>query len=117
MSDPDGYASPACGLHEVDDGYLGYFTRDEIIPRLMALHAAAQALAADERTRAAAARWSATLAAHLAQFGAGPSSPPETEPAAARVEMTRGLAELIPKVRNDALHADLKAIAAELGRA
>ena len=36
MSDPeDGFASPPCGLHEAGDAYLGYFTRDEIVPRLL----------------------------------------------------------------------------------
>jgi hypothetical protein len=83
--------SPACSMHEADDGYMGYVTKDELIAFLDELLEAERAGARVtlETGRSAAvpkiaelmltiqkdeARWCAMLSRHLKALGAAPSA-------------------------------------------
>ena len=90
--DPDqGFASPACSLSEVEAAYAGYWTADEVrafLARLVATDAAAAAFLGGYADRAAAAR---------------PFSDRETA--------VRELRQALPRIRDDALHAELTRLA------
>ncbi len=89
------YASPACAIAQAGDVYLGYAARDELVAALARLLVTV------------AEPWRPMLAAHLtALHGAAPAEVAPLiggEPA----DLLRGL---LPRVRDDRLHADLSAL-------
>ena len=90
------YSSPACALRAADDVYMGYAGRDELRAALGRLR-----LAAEEP-------WRAMLSRHLAALqGDAAVTPPEP---LAGGEVGELLRRLLPRVRDDGLHADLSAL-------
>ena len=133
-------SSPACSMHEAEDAYMGYATKDELVAQLNELLEAERAgqKVTFETARAASAgpvaelmrtiekdeaRWCAMLFRHVKALGEAPS--PKTgafyEKAMAIPALGERLAflnrgqgwvvkrlrEMLPRVRDDALHADL----------
>ena len=91
MTNRSDAGSPACSMHEADDGYMGYATKDELVAFLNELLEAERAGARVtlETARGASApqiadlmlaiqkdeaRWCAMLSRHLKAIGATPSS-------------------------------------------
>jgi len=91
MTNRSDAGSPACSMHEADDGYMGYATKDELVGFLNELLEAERAGARVtlETARGASApqiadlmlavqkdeaRWCAMLSRHLKAIGATPSS-------------------------------------------
>jgi hypothetical protein len=83
-------SSPACSMHEADDTYLGYVSKDELVTFLNELleaeHAGARVTLESARVAGSGpivelmrsiqrdeAHWCGTLAAHLRVLGAAPS--------------------------------------------
>ncbi|HEX6958888.1 MAG TPA: hypothetical protein VF194_12955 [Ferrovibrio sp.] len=93
------FASPACALSEAPDSYLGYLTPTEIAARLRGL-----ALAARQAGASAPAEALERLCQDL----------PAAEPAPIAASIAAELDALLPKVRDDRLHAALKEIRAAL---
>ena len=131
-------SSPACSMHEADDQYMGYASKDELITFLNELLEAERAGARVrlESARVAGsgpisdlmraiqrdeARWCGMLLGHIKALGEVPS--PQVgafygkamaiadlaEPFLNRGQgwVVRKLREMLPRVRNDRLHADL----------
>ena len=97
-------SSPACAMREADDVYMGYAGRDELAEALGRLLAAT----------AADGPWRAMLAGHLAALTGGAPSTDDAKPALligdGTAQPARLLRELLPRVRDDRLHADLSAM-------
>jgi hypothetical protein len=133
-------SSPACAMHEADDGYMGYAGKDELIGFLNELLEAERAGArvAFESARAAGsdriaellrtiqrdeARWCGMLLGHIEALGEAPSrqvgafygKAMAISDVAERIRflnhgqgwVVRKLRQMLPRVRNDGLHADL----------
>lgn len=92
------HASPACALNEAPDSYLGYLTPDEIAAQLTAIAGTARS--------AGRAAWANKVEAVL---GALPSASPAPQIA----DVGTALDALLPKIRDDRLHATLKSLRAE----
>lgn len=142
---PTAPASPPCFLHELGPEYLGFLGKDEILALLSDLLAgqreaevaasakaeaarseedrvAARAVAADEALRCA------MLSRHLARYGAppeqevrvAPDSPLPSAPCdsleVARTEIVARLHDAVPKVGDEMLLDDLRALLAEQER-
>ena len=136
------FASPACLAHEMDDGYMGYATRDEL---LLALNELLEAERAGARVtlrmtqevpqalkttivglQRDEARWCGVLTKSIQQLQGAPSRKTGAfyEKAMAISDVAERLAflnrgqgwvvckleRLLPRVRDDALHADLAAM-------
>jgi Domain of unknown function (DUF6306) len=137
------FSSPACAMHEADDGYIGYAAPAELTAFLNELLEAERAGARVtlETAREAGsgavgalmtaiqrdeARWCAMLLGHIQRLGAEPTATTGTFYGKAMaiaamseriVFLNRGqgwvvkkLRGMLPKVRDDQLHADLKAM-------
>lgn len=133
-------SSPACAMHEADDAYMGYSTKEELIGILNELleaeRAGARVTLESARTAGAGpiaelmstvqkdeARWCAMLLRHVKALGGAPSSKvgafydkamaiAELGPRTAFLNRGQGwvarkLREMLPRVRDDRLHADL----------
>lgn len=143
MTDPDPpaeYSSPACGMKDADDVYMGYAGRDELVTFLNTLleaeRAGAKVTLESAREAGAGAigelmsaiqhdesHWCGMLARHLRALGATPSGATgafhgKAMAIAALGEritflnrgqgwVVRKIREMLPRVRSDALHADL----------
>ena len=117
MSEP-GYASPACYLNEVDASYAGYLTPAELrqaLRRILALdlRLAGQADAAGEGSPAADVLQNAL--ARLGETEApaiepGESGSAELSVAELRARIADELSGLLPRVRDDSLHAELRSL-------
>ena len=90
------YSSPACAIREADDVYMGYAGRDELVEALSRL----LMTVSDEP-------WRPVLARHLAVLQG--DAPADVAPLAGD-EAPELLRRLLPRVRDDALHADLSAL-------
>jgi nitronate monooxygenase len=136
------FASPACSAHEMEDGYMGYATRDELLVALNELLEAERAGARVTlrmtkevpdtlkttmvRVQQDEARWCGVLTKAIQQFKGTPSSKTgafyEKAMTISDVHerlaflnrgqgwVVRKLEGLLPRVRDDALHADLAAM-------
>jgi hypothetical protein len=92
------FASPACAIGEADDVYMGYGGRDELIAALGRLRAAVDK------------PWQPMLARHVSALqGDAQAAVAEPEPPAGD-EAPELLRRLLPRVRDDGLHADLSAL-------
>lgn len=113
--DPDNEpSSPACSMHEADAAYMGYAGTGELIAFLNELLVAVRS---GEPLTAEDAAASDLLVRHLAELGA-PPSPTKTSGrigSTGRVEdlddvrnrVMRMVREMLPRVRDETLHADL----------
>jgi hypothetical protein len=90
-------SSPACLAHEADDAYMGFAGRDELAAFLNELLEISQD-----------ARWRAMLLRHLEGLE-GPAVPAECIALLNRGQgwVVPMLTEMLPRVRDDALHRDL----------
>jgi len=136
------FASPACLAHEMDDGYMGYATRDELLSAFNELLEAERAGArvtlkmTQEAPQALKstivgvqrdeARWCGVLTKSIQELQGAPSRKTGAfyEKAMAICDVAERLAflnrgqgcvvrkleRLLPRVRDDALHADLAAM-------
>ncbi len=95
------FSSPACAMHEADDAYMGYARRAELAGLLRALLGVQRLLVPDNPE---AARWLAILRRHLAILDA-PSSGDAPAPAG---DPLAALRAMLPRIRDDRLHADLR---------
>lgn len=114
--DPDNEpSSPACSMHEADAAYMGYAGTGELIACLNELLAAVRS--GEPLTVEDAAAASDLLARHLVKLGA-PPSPTDAlglvgstgrgeDPGSARNRVMRMVCEMLPRVRDETLHADL----------
>src|SRR4029077_9343685 len=133
-------SSPACAMHEADDGYMGYAGKDELIgfPNELLEAERAGARVTFESARAAGsdriakllrtiqrdeARWCGMLLGHIEALGEAPSrqvgafygKAMAISDVAERIRflnrgqgwVVRKLRQMLPRVRNDRLHADL----------
>lgn len=89
-------ASPACAVNEAPDRYLGYWTPAEVAAQLTALAATARRGGRED------------LAARLDKAMA--SLPAATAAAPKLFDLAAAFDQLLPKIRDDTLHAELKAI-------
>jgi hemoglobin len=92
-------SSPACSMREADAAYMGYADKEELAAFLKDL------LEAEQRGNA---RWCAMLSRQIEAIGAMP--PPTTTVIAdvgGQAWVVRRLREILPRVRDDALYADL----------
>ena len=96
------FSSPACAMHEADDAYMGYASRPELIAFLRTLLAAERA-----RATAPGQHWCAMLGRYLAALGA---SDAEAAPSRDPGGTFATLRAMLPRVRDDRLHADLRAM-------
>ena len=96
-------ASPVCYARDADDVYAGYATRDELLAFLNGVLEA-------ERARKNAQPYSAMLTGWIEHLGG--EVPADTGAAATRSpeETARLLDAMLPRIRDDALHADLSAM-------
>lgn len=103
MTEPRNFASPACAMHEADPSYLGYLSVAETVALLAALLEAEQA--------ARETRFCAMLCRHIQRLSGGPAPEQRPEPPT-RLEggATLGLRDALPRIADDGLHADLKAM-------
>jgi hypothetical protein len=133
------YSSPACGMHEADNAYMGFAAREELVALLNELLAAERAgtkvatvsrpntpeplgrflqrLARDD------ARCCVMLAEHIARMGGAPTTEigslyrsamaiPDIRLRLVHINhgqgwVVRRLKEMLPRIRDDRLHADL----------
>ena len=94
--EPPEFASPACAVREMEDGYMGYATRDEL---LIALGALPEAEHAGARVALQTAKYDQAMAiSGVAQ------RPAFLDRGQGRVVCR--LAALLPRVRDDVLHGD-----------
>jgi len=133
-------SSPVCAMHEADDAYMGYFTKEDLIGALNEIleaeRAGARVTLESARTAGAGpiaelmstvqkdeARWCAMLLRYVKALGGTPSSKvgafydkamaiAELGPRTAFLNRGQGwvarkLREMLPRVRDDRLHADL----------
>lgn len=117
--EPPRFASPACAAAEMSDAYAGFMTRDEVVAFLMRLLEWERAVAASMRPLGP--RFGAMLARHIEQLGGRPRPAVGTLPGEAaaldppygpsdcdRERIVEVLRRALPKIRDDALHADLR---------
>lgn len=101
--DPDAPSSPVCYAAEADDLYMGYAGRDEILVLLTDLLRREDVVGRDE------AVW-AVLTAEIRRLGGTPPEPGDLQAAGAvpAADVLRRLADLLPRLRDDGLHAVLR---------
>lgn len=87
-------ASPACSLDEAPDSYRGYLAPAEIAAMLQALAAGAPA----------------EIAARLEAIRSSLPAPAASLPASLTGDLATDLDRLLPRIRDDALHAAVRAI-------
>jgi hypothetical protein len=109
-------SSPACLMREADEVYLGYASEDELNPLLKRLFEA-QSVAAEARgADASEAQWRELLRTHLRARGLASDSPAAGAAVDSRAALAERLRPLLPRVRDDALHADLAGLLRHLER-
>jgi hypothetical protein len=101
--DPDAPSSPVCYAAEADDVYMGYAVRDEILVLLTDLLRREDMVGRDEAVRA-------VLTAEIRRLGGTPPEPGDLRAARAvpAADVLRRLADLLPRLRDDGLHAVLR---------
>ncbi|MEN2980920.1 hypothetical protein P7L78_09715 [Tistrella bauzanensis] len=101
--DPADLSSAPCQMREADDVYMGYAPRDEIVAALNdLLSAVGPDIGRDDDAWAAR-----TLRRHIVALGGAPSA---AATGAGRHMLHRRLTALLPRIRDDRLHADLTLI-------
>jgi hypothetical protein len=108
-TEPTSHASPVCYLDEADDAYRGYATMAEIQQLIQGwIKLAPTSAVADSLT--------ALLSRDLAGTTLAPSvdSSVAIRDAASADNLRDEIRRLLPKIRDDAIHAALKAIADSL---
>lgn len=103
----DEFSSPACAMHEVDATYAGYATPGELAELLMDLLRAVSLMPDG-------ADLAQTLKGHIEKFGAMPPRAAVSDGPPAPMHLIRKLDEILPRVRDDRLHHDLRCLTAQL---
>jgi hypothetical protein len=93
--------SPACAMHEADAAYMGYADRAELIGFLNELMRVAPE---------APAHWRPILHRHLAALGATPVAEIVGTLPASRHWFAAKLRAMLPRIRDEGLYADLRAM-------
>lgn len=100
-------ASPACLMHEADEVFMGYAGRDELVQCLVeALQLAGGADRLGLSLPSDRERLRNRLLAHLQRLTDASHAPRDT-PVTDRSAIRQRLRQWLPRVRDDALHADL----------
>lgn len=100
---PDAPSSPVCYAAEADDVYMGYAGRDEILVLLTDLLRREDVVGRDEAVRA-------VLTREIRRLGGTPPEPGDLQATGAvpAADILRRLADLLPRLRDDGLHAVLR---------
>lgn len=102
-ADPEAPSSPVCYAAEADDVYMGYAGRDEILAVLTDLLRREDVMSGDEPLRA-------VLIGEVGRLGGTPPGPGEPDALGngQPADILRRLADLLPRLRDDGLHAVLR---------